>query len=277
MFPPFLSEITISRTSIPPRLDNAAASGVLWQAAAGRFLLEMPGVARYLVTEGTAVTIDQNPQADQETINYFLRMTPLAALLYQRGLVAFHAAAVANDQGAVLLTGDSWTGKSTLLAALLQRGWTVLADDLAAVTIDEQGRLVVLPTYSEIALWPDTLKKLGIASDSLPCCDANRYSLTLPEQFSAKTLTLRGVYCLNVHSKESVEIDRVAENMCYRAVGSFLYNSRIADVLMDRGAYLRCAASMAQSVPINNLWRPRNKWTVNALADLVAANKWKFA
>lgn len=277
MLPSFLSNISISRTSVPPSLDNATARGVLWQAAPGQFLLEKPAVARYLVTWGSSISIDQESQADQEEVNYFLRMTPLAALLYQRGFVVFHAAAVANDQGAVLLTGDSWTGKSTLLTALLQRGWTMLADDLAAVTMDEQGQVLVLPIFPEIALWPDTLKKLGIESDSLRFCDANRYTYAVPGQFAAHAFPLKAIYSLNVHSKSSICLEKLPENICYRAVGTYLYNSQLADVMMDRCAYLRCASFIAGSIPIYNLYRPRSSQSLSELADYVAANPGIFS
>lgn len=272
MLPLFLSDILISRMSFPLNLDNATARGVLWQAAPGQFLLELPGVARYLVMGGDSIFVEWEPQADQEKVNYFLRMTPLAALLYQRGFVVFHAAAVANNQGAVLLAGDSGTGKSTLLAALLQRGWTMLSDDLAAVTIDEQGQVLVLPIFPEIALWPDALKKLGIKSNSLLFCDANRQKMTTQEQFTVSHQRLRSIYCLNVHGKSSVDLLKLPQSACYRAIGTFLYNSQIADTLMDRRAYLHCASSIASSIPVYNLYRPRNSQSLSALADQVTTS-----
>lgn len=272
ILPNFLSDTSVNYNSVPLSLENAAARGVLWQAAPERFLLAMPGIARYLVEAGLSITIEQEPNINRTLVEYYLRMAPLAALLYQRGLVAFHAAAVADNKGVILLAGDSWTGKSTLLTALLQRGWTMLTDDLAAVTIDELGRVVVLPTYPEIALWPDTLKKLGINADTLPLCDANRHKLAMPQQIAAHPLPLRAIYWLNVQSKSSVEVEKLAQNLCYRAVGMFLYNSQIADTLMDRLSYLRCASVIAQSIPIYELFRPRCSWSVNVLADHVAQN-----
>lgn len=100
----------------------------------------MPDAAR-----SGRITIEPPPQADETEVDRFLRMTPLAARLIQRGITAFHVAAVANEDGAALLEGDSGSGKSTLLAALLYRGWTMLADDLAPVDLDDEGNPAVLP------------------------------------------------------------------------------------------------------------------------------------
>lgn len=164
MLPRFLIGVEIKTASVPSVLDGATTRGVLWQAAPGRFLLDVPDVARYLVEDGNRIAIEPSPQADESGVGSFLRMTPLAALLFQRGIPAFHAASVANRHGAVLLAGDSGAGKSTLLAALMKRGWTMLADDLAMVDLDEQGNPVVFPTCQDILLRHDAMEKMGIAA-----------------------------------------------------------------------------------------------------------------
>ena len=135
---------------------------MLWQAERGRFLLDVPGVARYLVSAGALITFDRASNSGDEEVTRFLRMTPLAALFFQRCSLAFHAAAAsppslqkgqAENEGksrAILIAGDSGAGRSTLLAALLQRGWRLLADELAVVEVDEGGHIVVLPSFPEI-------------------------------------------------------------------------------------------------------------------------------
>jgi len=270
MLPDFLADISVTQASLPTALDGTTACGVLWQAAQGRFLLDVPAVARYLITAGNSITIDSVPDTPAIVVEHHLGMLPLAALLYQRGMLAFHAAAVANDQGVVLLTGDSGCGKSTLLVALLQRGWRVLADDLAIVGLDGQGQPVVYPTASGIALWTESLKKLGIASDSLSCCDANRREFVPSGQTAGDPQPLRHIYRLGVHGKREVEPEELAGSARFRAVGTMLYNSHVADALCSRADYMRCAAAIAQFVPINILRRPRGVWSVEALAEYIA-------
>lgn len=270
MLPDFLSDILIMLAPVPTVCDGVTANGVLWQAAPDRFLLDIPGVARYLVDSGRKVTIEHVQSGDEAVVEYFFRMSPLAALLYQRGQVVLHAAAVADERGAVLLAGESCAGKSVLLAALLKRGWKMLADDLVAISLDGQGRLQVMPTYPDIALWPGAATKLELDPALLRFCDANRYGFALPEQFADQPLPLRAIYWLNIHNKRSADLVPLAEKDYFRAVGTFLYNSQIADALMDRAAYLRCVSAIANTVPIHSLCRPRSTWSSDALADLVA-------
>lgn len=268
-FPSFLADVSVKIAAVPAGLDLVNAEGVLWRAARGRFLFEVPEVARYLVENGSSVTIEPAAGGDEEAIFRFLRMTPTAALLFQRGVLALHAAAVSNGAGAVLLAGDSGAGKSSLAAALALRGWSLLSDDLAAVGLNPAGEPVVRPTFPDLALWPDSLNKLGIDSAGLPRLDANRLSLSVPQRFSKDSLPLRAVYFLSVHNKEDLRRGEPAGAERFRAMGKRLYNSRIADALLDKGAYMRIAAAIAQRCRIIRLTRPRGAWCVEELADVI--------
>ena len=109
--------------------------GVRWEAAPGAFLMNVDGTARYLVSDGRDVLVEPRGGSDSE-IAGLLTGPVLAALLQQRGVMTFHASAVETRAGAVLFAGHSGSGKSSLLAALVERGCAMLADDVAGVVLD---------------------------------------------------------------------------------------------------------------------------------------------
>ncbi|HEX9022752.1 MAG TPA: hypothetical protein VF799_02830 [Geobacteraceae bacterium] len=250
--------------AVPLRLEDATFRGVLWQAAPGRFLLDLPDVARFLVEEGKRVTVDPSSTADEWELCRFARMTPLAALLYQRGMLALHAATVAAPKGgAILIAGDSGAGKSTLLAALLQRGWRFLGDDLAAVALQENGLPMVMPIYAELTLRPDAMEKLAFDGGH-----PGRRHLIKEENFIAIAQSLRMLYRLSVH-KDGIEMAHIKGMKILDTLTKLSYNSRIADALFDRSAYLHLASVIARTVPVRSLRRPRGRWCADELADLV--------
>jgi serine kinase of HPr protein (carbohydrate metabolism regulator) len=59
---------------------------------------------------------------------------PLAATLWE--LEVLHAAGVVLEGGALLIAGASGAGKSSLAAALIRRGATLLSDDSVALQLD---------------------------------------------------------------------------------------------------------------------------------------------
>jgi hypothetical protein len=262
--PAWLSGVQVKTRDIPPTLQGASAKGVLWQAAPRRFLLDAPAVARFLVDAGHTITIDPANQSEAAAVGRLLRMTPLAALLYQRQILAFHAAAAANSHGAILLAGDSGAGKSTLLKALLERGWTMLADELSAVDLDRNGKPRVWPIFPEIRLWQNR-------KESTSGWGSNWRHLPTNGQFACAPQPLRAIYWLTMYNADRIERETLEAMERFRAPASLAYNSHIADVLLDRVAYMRNAAVIAQAVPIYRLRRPRGKWTVEELADRVEA------
>ena len=69
--------------------------------------------------------------------------TVLVFLLHRRGRVALHASVLAWDDRAFALAGRPGAGKSTLAAALVQRGAVALSDDVAAVAPTSSGWAVL--------------------------------------------------------------------------------------------------------------------------------------
>ena len=264
------AEIHLGR--VGAELPGATSSGVLWQAATGRFLLRVPGVARYLVEGGEGITVDVETRATSDEVRRFLLGTPLAAVYLQRGMPVLHAAVVAppGGSGALVLAGDSGSGKSVLAASLWARGYQVVADDLAPITVDDSGTPVVLPTAGALILWPDAVERLGLANCEPTVCGPEGRRLRIdPGNFAPEPVPVAAVWRLTTHSPDIEVVDITGVDR-FAAVGTFSFNSRIADALLDRHAYLTLAGAVAASaIPIRRLARPRGRWSVNELADTV--------
>jgi hypothetical protein len=71
-----------------------------------------------------------------------------SAIEATRGRVRLHAAAAVRGGAAVVMPGGMGSGKSTLVAALMRRGWSYLTDEAAAIS--SQGR--VAPYAKPISL-----------------------------------------------------------------------------------------------------------------------------
>lgn len=253
-----------------PMAPDAVVRGVLWQVTDDRFHLDAPDVACYDVAGGRTITIEPAPGATGAEVARILGMAPLAALLFQRGCLAFHAAACIpplldqerrpgdEAQGAILLAGCSGAGKSTLLAALVQRGWRALADELAIVDLDAHGRPIVFPHPSPIQLWPDAQAALRWAETP-----AGRLEPAREPQ------PLRAIYWLSKHNRDAVEVSELSGVARFRAIGSLIYNTHIADALLDRTLYLHKAGAIAQTVSLHRLGRPRGQWCIDALVEKI--------
>ena len=262
-------------------LPEAPHSGVLWRARRGRLLLEIPEVARYLVSDGNLVQIEPCPESSAAEVSRFLRMTPAAALHLQRGIPVLQAAVAADAAGrAVVLAGASGAGKSVLLDELLQRGWGLLGDDLAPVTLNADRVPVALPTGPQVILWPDSLGQRagpaatgdppGLATTGLP--GLRRTVVTCDDRYVGEARPISAIWWLSAHSFDPIEIRGVHGAARFDALGALAYHRRIAGALLDRASYLAIAGAVAgAAIPIRRLIRPRGRWTAAELADIVSA------
>lgn len=65
-----------------------------------------------------------------------------------------------DDDSAVAFLGDSGTGKSTLGAALVNRGTRLLTDDLIPLLLEEDGQIPIYPGLPMTRIWPDSGEQL---------------------------------------------------------------------------------------------------------------------
>lgn len=180
-------------------IPEEASKALFFEATPSKFWLNVQGVGRYLVEDGSKITIDANETADEDSIRVFLLGSAMGALLMQRGMFLLHANAIKIGGGCVAFAGRSGIGKSTLTAAFSKRGYLVLADDVCAV--DEKSE--VMPSFPNIKLWADTSKHLDINTQNLRRIrpQIEKFSVPMKQAYHGKPCPLQAVYILNEHNK----------------------------------------------------------------------------
>ncbi|MDX8394562.1 MAG: hypothetical protein R8K21_08285, partial [Mariprofundales bacterium] len=93
-----------------------------FQCAKDNLWLNVPDIARFLISNGNSITVESAKNSDPQSIRLFLLGSCLGAILHQRGMLILHANAIRFDDGCVLFAGTSGQGKSTLAAAFHHRG-----------------------------------------------------------------------------------------------------------------------------------------------------------
>lgn len=166
-----------------------------------RFTIE--GVAAYLVdSAGGTVLVDPVLQADDPAVRTFLFGTAFAIICQRRGILPLHACCVRFEGrgGArtVAFGGPSGVGKSTLAAAFIRHGHTVLADDLTAVEITA-GTPRVLPSFPRLKLWRNAMSTLGLPTEGLERVrtGTEKFCLPLDSGFSSESQPLSAMLHLS--------------------------------------------------------------------------------
>lgn len=231
-----------------------AASRNAW-AGAGEARLRIPGAGTFLVRGGREILFDPDRDADDVLLQLAILGPALAALLQQRGCLVLHASAVGRAGGAAGFVGACGAGKSTMAAALHERGWTLLADDILAVRL-EGGAPRVLPGVPQLKLWPDAVTALGGDPDLLPRVDPRyekRVRATSADAPARSELPLTRLYILgrgDVPGIEPLAPPEAFLQLVAHAYGApWLHASAGADGFRRR-------AELVRRVPIRRLRRP---------------------
>jgi hypothetical protein len=126
------------------------------------FLLRIPRLARFQITAGRDVAVETEPGVTDRDAAGFVLGPAFGILLYQRGALVVHGAAVAKDGRAVAICGASGAGKSTLAAALCRGGCAFVADDISVVDLDASRQPMVLPDGRQLKLWKESINWLDL-------------------------------------------------------------------------------------------------------------------
>jgi hypothetical protein len=126
------------------------------------YRITIKDVASYHVSEGKRIIISADPNADQDSIRLFCLSNAFAAALHQRKTIPLHCSAILDKGELVLVFGASGAGKSTTMAALLQKGYKPFSDDVCVPVFDaESNELRLFSSYPMMKFWKETLDLTG--------------------------------------------------------------------------------------------------------------------
>lgn len=189
-------DIVIRIGDVPATLENAVTTGPNWQSAPSAFLLDVPGVVRFLVTAGSEIVVA--PAIAIADAAIFVMGTGLAIALFQRGTLVLHASAVIREDHAFAFCGPSGAGKSTLAALLcLDGACAMLSDDVSAIDFNG-ARPALRADGRRISLWEDVIDALGLTDRRGMGVRStlNKYHVDFPPYGGGDAPALRAIYLL---------------------------------------------------------------------------------
>jgi serine kinase of HPr protein (carbohydrate metabolism regulator) len=121
------------------------------------------GLADLIEPHSETDVLQTNDRSASHVQDALTMLTRLA--IEQSPLLCIHAGVVTGTGGLVTFPGRSGQGKTTLVAALLQRGWGYLSDEVLAV---DRADLSVTPFPRPLALDQQSRELLGLTAHSAP-------------------------------------------------------------------------------------------------------------
>jgi hypothetical protein len=255
---PAAPDVTIGPANVPALLRGATVHGPTWQMTERHFLIRIPGVARFLLSEGRSIDFEAEAGADPADIPIFILGTVFGILLHQRGQIVLHASAVALDGKAILFCGASGAGKSTMAAALVQRGLPLVTDDLCALSLGSDGTATVHPDGRQLRLWSRAIDELSLENrrGGRMRQRLEKYYVE-PGGIHEQPLPLGAIYALR-EARPPHQPGIAAPNVVDAALTlrRHAYRPRLINRMGQDASYFRAAAAIANATGIFHLTRP---------------------
>lgn len=258
-------ESAIDLPELPPAPDGEAADleircGAVRDKGPGH-LLEIPSVARFRISGGQRIIVDPATDADPRDIRLFLLGSAMGIALHQRSILPLHANAVDVGGGAVAFMGPSGAGKSTLAAWFHDNGFTVLADDVCVVTL-EDGMPFAYPGLPRLRLWRDALVASGRNADDHPPSyrpnsreKDHKFDVAIARtEIPSVALPLKAIFLLEEGS--SLDIKPLQGMAAVDVLSTNTYRGGFIRKVGDPERHLATCVAIAQTVPVSRLVRP---------------------
>lgn len=260
---------TVRFGTIPKAVQVPLTKASWFHATPQRLEFLIPGIGRYLVTEGREVLIEAVDGASESDLRVFLMGSAFGALLYQRGVLPLHASSVRVSGSCVAFLGESGDGKSTQAAVLHRAGYPVAGDDICPVSISGETNVVADCGFPRLKLWSDALDSLGVDRNGLErsCVDRDKYDVVTYDPDRLKRMPLAAAYLLEYAAdRHDVGIERIRGQSCLPQMLRHTYRYCFVDGLDCTQRHFHTCMQLAKFVPIFRLRRLRG---ANSYADTV--------
>ncbi|MEM7405728.1 MAG: hypothetical protein AAF458_10575 [Pseudomonadota bacterium] len=251
----------------------------LWHDAATSRYWHRYADGTAFASDGLRRTVDASwpePLTLANACTYF--MGPIAGLwLRLDGASPLHASVVRIGDRAVAFAGAASAGKSTLAAALNQRGCPVLSDDICVVQFID-GVPWVTPGYPRVNLWPESGAALFGDARSLPALvprhatfDKQYLQLEHDATFEAAPCPLGAIYIGEPTDVDGASVEAVGEPEALRHLVGNAYAPYLLNRVM-RAADFSLFSQLASAAPMRRLKARRDLNQLDMLADAVLAD-----
>lgn len=266
-------DVVVKYGAVAPILDSKGLRNgcVRWEIEPDFALADVAGVGRFCVRNGCSIIVDAVPGADLNEVAMFTWGPAWRALLNQRGCCHLHASAVAAQDRAVVFAGSHTSGKSSLAAALVQRGLDFLTDDICVIDIDATVGVTVRPGFAWQKLWSDTLCALGSDPGHFRALSRSTPKRVVPAApMNTRCISTRwplgAIYVIDRCDVATVEIEPILGHEKLRL---------LAQVSMG-GVDFRALCALAKGTPVWRLRRPPSAGILGGelhrVADAVAVH-----
>lgn len=256
---------------VPAMLEAALRTTPTYQISRDAFLLRLPIGLAYHYQRGVGTVYERAGSVSDDEVALFFEGSVYGAIAWLNDMVPLHASAVSHQGHVHAFTGASGEGKSTLVAALVQRGMTACSDDVLVVDLAHPTEITAIPGPQRLKLWDDALTLTGRASSHAVRPGIDKYYVCEESFALSEPLPLKGLYFLESIAAEP-GLTAIAGAQRFNWLRSAYYRPHFCGPLAEQHRYFETAVRLSSLSRMARFNRSREKSAFEAGVDLIAAD-----
>jgi len=166
-------DLTIKRRRLPKsppfeatKVYRAGLNAQFAQNGRNCLWLDWSPLVAFMAINGNELLVETTEDGT-DLIALFTLSEALGLILFQKNYFLLHGSAVQIGGQGVVFLGEPGAGKSTTVAAFAQKGVPVISDDMVCIHINEAGNPVLIPSFSQIKIWENSVEGLQLQKENL--------------------------------------------------------------------------------------------------------------
>jgi hypothetical protein len=265
------ADIIIREDKVPHSIEKSVITeGPGLTIGESEYLLKVLNIASYYVSNGNEILVEKLAEADEKSVRLFLLSNAMTAALYQSNIVSLQASGIFHQNGIILFTGKSGTGKSTLLAALQKKGYQVFTDDVCVLKPNHDGSIKLYAAYPMIKLWEDSFAKMNLETpgDELKIrADLPKYASFFHSRFNSQPQELQQLFLIENTFGDNVYSEALNPVQLFAELRNNVYKGLQMESMNKQELVFR---SISQLIRKTTAYKIKRSTQGNTINDMVA-------
>ncbi|WP_155828006.1 hypothetical protein [Butyrivibrio sp. VCB2006] len=230
----------------------------------------------YLIRDGKEILFETKEGYTPATVSPWLLGYCMAILLYERQTIAIHCSAVVGDDGVFIISGEMGAGKSTLTRKMLEKGFKIMADDVAAVRIEkdqdsENESAYAYPAFPYQKLCRNEVESRNFDMNELIYIDEAKDKFLVPvkDKFVSKPQKLKFMIFLVRAKTDKVLAEKLSGLNQLFAIRENVFLHRFKGSWENAKEYGELCLKLASKCPVYMIYRPAEGNSQDEIADIV--------
>lgn len=222
-------------------------------------------VGSFLVEKGRIVF---RPLAsyDERAVILYITGFMFGVYMLMQNRCALHGSVIKIGDQAIVFSGESGSGKSSIARGFIEKGYQLLSDDLALINGDH----FVIPSFPSQKLWDDTAAMFDLITDSnlKTCVDDEKFYMPIEHEFYQEPLCIGALFIIKKDGHD-VEIEKpdAATSLSYVMKNTYL------DYMMEefgkKQLHFRFSVELAAKIPVYVIHRKDGINSIDRQIELV--------